>query len=183
MARWIVFAGVSGILVYVSRASLRAPGSHGFSRLFAWECILALVLLNIGVWFRAPLVWHQLISWALLVTSLVPLYLGVRALVGRGKPTARRESDPQLLAFERTSVLVTTGIYGYIRHPLYCSLLLLAWGIFFKRPSLAGAGLAGTATVFLVLTARADEVECIRYFGPPYETYMKTTRRFIPFVF
>jgi len=183
MARWIVFAGVSGILVYVSRASLRAPGSHGFSRLFAWECILALVLLNIGVWFRAPLVWHQLISWALLVTSLVPLYLGVRALVGRGKPTARRESDPQLLAFERTSVLVTTGIYGYIRHPLYCSLLLLAWGVFFKAPAWAGGLLAAASTAFLFATARADEAECVRFFGPAYQAYMGRTKRFVPYLF
>jgi protein-S-isoprenylcysteine O-methyltransferase Ste14 len=91
--------------------------------------------------------------------------------------------DPNLLAFEKTTQLVTSGIYAYIRHPLYSSLLLLAWGIFFKLPSLPGGLLALAATIFLVLTARADEAECIQFFGSVYQGYMHKTRRFIPFLF
>jgi len=78
---------------------------------------------------------------------------------------------------------VTTGIYRYIRHPLYSSLLLLAWGIFFKLPSLVGGILVITATIFLVLTAKADEAECTKFFGPAYQEYMKRTRRFVPHLF
>lgn len=68
------------------------------------------------------------------------------------------------------------------RHPLYSSLLLLVWGIFFKRPSWPGGGLAAFASACLLLTARAEEAECIRFFGPDYDAYIKRTRRFIPFV-
>jgi protein-S-isoprenylcysteine O-methyltransferase Ste14 len=39
------------------------------------------------------------------------------------------------------------------------------------------------ATVFLSLTARADEAECIKFFGTAYEDYMKKTKRFIPILF
>jgi protein-S-isoprenylcysteine O-methyltransferase Ste14 len=183
MIQWIAFAGLSGMLIYISRASIRAPGSHGFYRFFAWECILALILLNIGVWFRAPFAWHQLVSWVLLVICLVPLYFGVRTLTARGKPAARRESEPDLLAFEKTTVLVTTGIYQYIRHPLYSSLLLLAWGAFFKAPAWFGGLLAAASTLFLYATARADEAECLRFFGKEYRTYMGHTKRFVPYVF
>ena len=91
--------------------------------------------------------------------------------------------EPQLLAFEKTSTLVTTGIYHYIRHPLYSSLLLLTLGIFFKAPSWLGTLLALAATLFLVATAKADEAECIRFFGPSYQDYMKQSRMFVPFVF
>jgi len=42
-----VFAAVSGFLLYVSRKSLFLPRSHGFWRFFAWESILALLLLNL----------------------------------------------------------------------------------------------------------------------------------------
>ena len=94
-----------------------------------------------------------------------------------------RKEDDQLLAFEKTTTLVTTGIYHYIRHPLYSSLLSLAWGIFFKAPTWLGALLAAAATVFLFATARADEAECVRFFGPAYQAYMKETRRFVPFLF
>ena len=105
-------------IIYISRASLRAPGSHGFYRFFAWELILALVLLNVAVWFQEPFTWHQVISWVLLIVCCVPLALGARSLITRGKPVERREGDAALLAFEKTSTLVTTGIYHHIRHPL-----------------------------------------------------------------
>jgi len=183
MFRLIAFVALSAGLSYLSRASLRAPGSHGFYRFFAWECILALFLLNIQVWFRTPFAWNQLLSWFLLTICLVPLAFGIRTLVTRGKPVAQREGEPQLLAFEKTSSLVTTGIYHHIRHPLYSSLLLLTWGIFFKAPAWPGGLLALASTLFLFATARADEAECVRFFGPAYQAYMTRTKRFVPFVF
>jgi protein-S-isoprenylcysteine O-methyltransferase Ste14 len=183
MLEWIFFFTFSICILWISRKSLRVPGSHGFFRFFAWECILGLFLLNVRVWFKNPGSWHQLISWGFLVISLLPLALGVRGLTRRGRPTSQREGEPQLLAFEKTSQLVTTGVYRYIRHPLYSSLLLLTWGIFFKNISWQAGLLALLSTLFLYLTARADEAECMRFFGPEYQEYMKHTRRFVPFLF
>lgn len=171
------------ILVYISRASLRVPRSHGFYRFFAWEAILAIALLNADFWFRDPFAWYQFIAWTLLFISFVPLAFGVHALRTRGKQADKREGDESLLAFEKTTQLVTSGIYRTIRHPLYSSLLLLAWGIFFKLPSLPGGILAVTATVFLVFTAKADEVECLQFFGLQYQEYMKRTKMFLPHLF
>lgn len=170
-------------LVYVSRNSLRLPWSHGFFRFIAWECILALFLLNVNYWFANPLAWYQLIAWALLILSLVPLALGVQLLRSQGSPVDKREGDTSLLAFEKTTHLVTDGVYKYIRHPLYCSLLLLTWGIFFKHPGLTGLTLGVTAAAFLYFTAKADEAECIRFFGPPYQEYIQRTKMFIPYIF
>ena len=183
MWKLIVFIISTVLLIYISKASLRQVGSHGFYRFFAWECILLLFLLNVEKWFVDPFSWHQLISWVLLFASFVPLIFGVRSLRERGKPTQERPGDPSLLAFEKTTALVTTGIYAYIRHPLYSSLFLLTWGIFFKALSLAGAALALVATTFLVATARTDEQECIQFFGSEYREYMGKTKRFIPFLF
>ena len=58
----LLFGLGSLILAYISRASLRAPRSHGFYRFFAWEAILALLLLNADLWFRDPLAWYQLVA-------------------------------------------------------------------------------------------------------------------------
>jgi len=183
MWKLIAFAIATSLLVYISRASLRQAGSHGFFRFFAWECIVLLFLLNVEKWFVDPFSWHQIISWTLLFASLVPLIFGVRSLRTRGQPAEERPGDPSLLAFEKTTALVTTGIYAYIRHPLYSSLLLLAWGIFFKELSLTRAALILVSTTFLIATARADEAECIRFFGDEYQEYMQKTKRFIPFLF
>jgi len=179
----ITFSIATLVLVYISRASVLHPRSHGFHRFFAWEAILALFLLNIDMWFAHPSAWYQVISWFLLFVCIIPLVWGLVLLRQRGIPVEQRTGDPNLLAFEKTTTLVTTGIYKYIRHPLYSSLLLLAWGIFFKSPSWPGGGLVVAATVFLSLTARADEAECIKFFGTAYEDYMKKTKRFIPILF
>jgi protein-S-isoprenylcysteine O-methyltransferase Ste14 len=183
MFKIIAFVVLSVGLIYLSRGSLRAPRSHGFYRFFAWEIIAALVLLNIDVWFLDPWSWYQLISWFLLIVCIVPLAFGVRSLVARGKPVQQRAGEPQLLAFEKTSALVTTGIYHYIRHPLYSSLLLLTWGVFFKAPAGPGILLALASTLLLIATAKADEAECARFFGSSYHAYMKHTKMFVPFVF
>jgi protein-S-isoprenylcysteine O-methyltransferase Ste14 len=179
----ITFGITTLILIYISHASLLHPRSHGFYRFFAWEAILALFLLNVDRWFVQPFAWYQIISWILLVVCIIPVIWGTVLLRQRGKPVQQRAGDPNLIAFEKTTTLVTAGIYRYIRHPLYSSLLLLAWGIFFKSPSWTGGGLAAAATVFLYFTARADEAECIRFFGDQYREYMKKTKRFIPFIF
>ena len=182
MGKLVVFVVLTFILVYISRASLRTPRSHGFYRFFAWEFIVALVVLNIDLWFQDPWSWHQLVSWFLLILSIIPLSFGLSRLISRGKSVKLRDSAPELLPLEKTTELVNSGIYHYIRHPLYSSLLLLAWGVFFKSPDFINALLAATATGFLFLTAKADEAECIRFFGSSYQEYMQRTRMFIPFV-
>jgi protein-S-isoprenylcysteine O-methyltransferase Ste14 len=183
MIQWGIFGGVSLLLAAISWSSLRTPRSHGFFRFFAWEAILALFVLNMRFWFYKPFAWNQIIAWSLLLLSLIPFVFGIHSLRTRGKPAKQREDDPSLLAFEKTTTLVTSGIYRYIRHPLYSSLLLLTWGIFFKAPSLAGSVLTMIATLFLIATARADEMECTQFFGPSYREYMQKTKRFVPYLF
>ena len=79
-------------------------------------------------------------------------------------------------------MLVTEGIYRYIRHPLYGSLLFLAWGIFFKSVSIIGFFLVVGASLSLTLTAKIEEKENCDYFGKEYEYYMQQTKMFIPYV-
>jgi protein-S-isoprenylcysteine O-methyltransferase Ste14 len=176
----VLFLVATAILAYISRASLRRPSSHGFYRFLAWECILILFLSNVRFWFDRPLSLHQVFSWLLLIISLLFLLPGLDLLRRKGKASEEHRDEP-LLAFEKTTVLVTDGVYHYVRHPLYSSLLFLNWGIFFKDPSLPGTVLALAATGFLVLTARAEEREDIRYFGDAYREYMGRTKMFVPY--
>ncbi|OGO40975.1 MAG: hypothetical protein A2W36_00800 [Chloroflexi bacterium RBG_16_58_14] len=178
----IVFILASIGIVYISRLSLPHPRTHGFYRFFAWEAILALALLNIDHWFDDPFSPWQIVSWLFLVVSLFLVIHSVQLLRLVGKPDQQRHGEA-LLGVEKTSQLVTTGAYRYIRHPMYSSLLFLAWGIFFKLPSLIGGILVLIASIFLVLTARAEEVENIRYFGNGYVEYMRKTKMFVPYLF
>ena len=174
MVEATIFVIGSAVILWVSIPSLRQPGSHGFYRFFAWEAILGLFALNLRDWFVNPFAWYQIASWILLVTSLISVVYGVILLRTVGKPTDELEA---------TTRLVTKGIYRIIRHPLYASLLYLAWGIFFKSPALLDGCLAVVATAFLYATARADETECLVKFGDEYSHYMKKTKMFVPFIF
>jgi protein-S-isoprenylcysteine O-methyltransferase Ste14 len=182
MIRLLAFAIFSAYFIYVSRKMLSRPHSHGFYRFFAWEFMLALFLLISPHWTRNPFSFCQLVSWLFLFISIFLVVHGVYLLKVIGKPNQNR-SDAELLSFEKTSYLVTIGVYRYIRHPLISSLLFLAWGLFFKHPTSLGLFLALTASLFLILTAKKEESECLQYFGNAYQTYMLGTKRFIPFLF
>ena len=182
MSKAIAFLAFSMGLLYVSRKSLRRFHSHGFYRFFAWEAILALILLHINRWFLQPASAHQIVSWLFLSISLFMVIHGVQLLRTIGKPDTRR-LDPDLMGIEKTTRLVTVGAYRFIRHPLYSSLLFLAWGAFFKMPSRFGGVLVIAASVFLAATAKIEETENLRYFGPVYKEYMGRTKMFVPFIF
>ncbi|MFQ5811622.1 MAG: methyltransferase family protein [Anaerolineae bacterium] len=170
----IIFAVVSGAIVFVSWASLRDLRSHGFFRFFAFESILVLILLNLEHWFRDPFSALQIVSWLLLLASLILAVHGFHLLRVIGRPKE---------GLEDTTTVVTVGAYKVIRHPLYSSLLLFAWGAFLKYPSLPGGILILATCAFVTATARVEEAENLDKFGADYAAYMRTTKMFIPFLF
>ena len=178
----IIFIFASIYLVWISRRSIRNTRSHGFYRLFAWEAILVLVLLNLDPWFDDWLCPRQIASWILLASSVYLVIHGTLTLYGTGKPHKRR-ADSTLLGIEKTTALVTTGPYRFIRHPMYSSLVVGVWGVVLKQVSVIGITLAIIAGVLITLTAKAEEAENMKYFGESYRDYIKKTRMFIPYLF
>lgn len=160
---------------------LKLGRTHGFYRFFAFECILALILLNADRWFTNPFSLAQVASWLLLLGSTALVLHGAHLLVKVGKP-ARTDRREQEIGIEATTTLVTVGAYRYIRHPLYASLLCLGWGAFFKHVTLFGFLLAVTLSAFLTATAKVEEAENLRKFGDSYAAYMKKTKMFVPFL-
>ena len=121
----IIFIAATMLFIYLSRKSLFIIGSHGFYRFFAAESILALLLFNSNLLLRFPLAPLQIISWFILAGAVIIQAAGFFRLRQASKPGERRNDD-SLLEFEKTSSLVTGGIYRYIRHPMYASLLFAA---------------------------------------------------------
>ena len=177
----ILFVMGSLGIVWFSRSSLKNSGNHGFYRFFAWEVILVLFVRNMPDWFQNPFSPQQLLSWVFLILSLILIAQGVQLFRQEGNLDQNRE-DPTLVGIEKTTQLVTSGVYGYIRHPFYASLLFLTWGIFIKQITWIGFILALWASIFLFITAKIEEGENIQFFGNPYQDYMQSTKMFIPFI-
>jgi protein-S-isoprenylcysteine O-methyltransferase Ste14 len=182
MEKIIVFAVLGAVVTMLSWRTLSNIRSHGFYRYFSWLCIAWLVASNYSFWFDNPFALEQLISWFLLFVGLYLVVAGVVMMKRLG--SAQKDKDRSALyQFEQTTELVDSGIFRYIRHPLYSSLVFLTWGIFFKNTTLELFCISMLSSVFLYLTARQDEKECIAYFGEKYVAYMKRSKRFVPFVF
>lgn len=173
IVKGIIFGVATLVIVLVSWSSLSRPWLHGFPRFFAFMGILVLFVLNVGYWFTDPFTPLHVLSWASLMGSLILAVHGFYLLRVVGQPKE---------GFEDTTMLVRVGAYRYIRHPLYSSLLGLAWGIYLKNPSLLSIGLALAVTAALIATARIEEAENLQRFGDDYAAYMKTTKMFIPYL-
>jgi protein-S-isoprenylcysteine O-methyltransferase Ste14 len=174
-------AGSAGIVI-LSWRSLRVPRSHGFFRFFAFELLLLLVVLNTPAWLREPFSARQIVSWLLLSASAGLAIEAFRLLKEEGKPAPAANAGANL-PFENTTVLVTRGIYRFVRHPMYASLLALGWGTCLKNPSPLSIVLAAGATGRLTATAITEERENSDRFGEAYASYARRTKRFVPFVF
>ncbi|MFC1983201.1 methyltransferase family protein [Chloroflexota bacterium] len=173
MVRLTIFIILSVVLIIWSWKSLWNRQVHGFYRFFTFESILALIIVNSGTWFTNPFSVIQIISWILLLSSIIMAVQGFYLIHEIGRPKQ---------GIEDTTVLVKTGIYKYIRHPLYSSLILIAWGAFLKDMSWLSATLVIMATIFSVATAMAEEKENLQRFNDEYFHYMNYTKRFIPFI-
>lgn len=169
-------------LTWLSRKPLRIPGSHGFYRFFAWQGMLMLIVIKNGELGIPLFTMPPAVVSLLMYTSLALVVAGVWGLRKFGKLSPAR-NDAGLYGFERTTRLVTKGVFRYIRHPMYSSLLFLTWGLFARWPTVPGGVLALVVTVLLGLTARADERECQAYFGWSYRYYQKATWAFIPLIY
>ncbi len=178
----MIFGAVSAFFVHVSRNALRNPRSHGFWRFIAWELMLVLVLRNFPAWTVDPFSPRQLLSWALIAASITLALHAVQVLRALGRPGSERQ-DAELFGFEKTSQLVTSGVFRYIRHPMYAALLYLTWGAYLKDPAWDGAALALGASAALLMTALRDEAECLQHFGEAYAAYKQRSKRFVPFIF
>jgi protein-S-isoprenylcysteine O-methyltransferase Ste14 len=168
-----IFIILSVLLFIWSWKPLQNLRVHGFYRFFAFELILALIIVNADIWFTNPFSIAQIISWILLLGSIIFAIYGFYLLHKIGRPAK---------GIEDTRILVKTGIYKYIRHPLYSSLILIAWGAFLKDISLLPVILVIAATIFVTATTIVEERENLLRFGDKYVSYMKTTKRFIPFI-
>jgi protein-S-isoprenylcysteine O-methyltransferase Ste14 len=85
-----------------------------------------------------------------------------------------------LVAIQPGHTLVTSGIYGTIRHPSYLGLLIgsLGWGLAFR--SVIGVLLMMLTIPLILARIRAEEALLRTEFGATYDAYRGRTARFIP---
>jgi protein-S-isoprenylcysteine O-methyltransferase Ste14 len=80
--------------------------------------------------------------------------------------------------------LVTDGIFQYIRHPHYTSLLIIGFGLAFFFYSIFSLIIAFIAIPIMILSIFDEERILIKQYGEDYRDFMKKTPwRIIPRIF
>lgn len=77
--------------------------------------------------------------------------------------------------------LVTTGIYGYIRHPMYLSVTIMMLSMVIASPTLLEILLFMGLIIVLWLKARREEALWSLH-DEAYKIYRKRSKFFLPFV-
>lgn len=76
--------------------------------------------------------------------------------------------------------VITKGVFGVVRHPIYLAEILLYLGFLILSVSLAAAAVWVTAIGFLNYISRHEEQLLHERFGEEYEQYMRQVPMWIP---
>jgi protein-S-isoprenylcysteine O-methyltransferase Ste14 len=121
----------------------------------------------------------QLPLWLRLIGAVVILgggLLGTLGIIGLGK---------NLTPFPRPKEgghLVTTGVYGLVRHPIYTGIIFGSLGWALLTNTLLGVGFVVVLFLFFDLKSRREERWLIEAY-PDYPTYQKRVKKLVPFLY
>lgn len=141
--------------------------------------LLALLLLfiqfsTLAVIFLLALL-YPVNSYAVVNVGLIAIALYILANASRNlKPSFRVNPIPR-----ENVPLIRTGIYQYVRHPMYLAVILLALGIsgFSSHP--AAIVITGVLIINLIIKAKLEDNLLLRI-HPELIEYQMNTARFIP---
>ena len=161
------------------RMTVSRPDQKTWDKLFfalmnvgfiGWLVLMPLDAVRFG-WSRVP-VWLQIVGAVILIGSFFLFFVTFRENTFLS-PMVRIQHD-------RGQTVVTTGPYGYVRHPMYAAFLVLVVGTALLLGSWFGV-LAGLALVVGVGRRAVLEERALRDELHGYRAYMAAVKyRFVP---
>jgi protein-S-isoprenylcysteine O-methyltransferase Ste14 len=163
-------------------ANIIPPGIVGsvtraiwFPVVFLWIAIpLSVPFIATPPWILRPLIISPALAWAALAVGLTAFILTLICWKKMGK-SWRMGVDPS----EKT-VLIVTGPFARIRHPIYALSSVLMLANVATQPSPLMIAVAIVHLVLLQLEARREETYLSRLHGQAYHDYCRRVGRFFP---
>lgn len=88
--------------------------------------------------------------------------------------------QPAIIAEKK---LVKSGLYGYVRHPLYFGVILMLLGAVLFLPNVPMLLFVMVSLVYLPIGVILEERKLVAEFGAQYQTYQREVKMLFPFVF
>jgi protein-S-isoprenylcysteine O-methyltransferase Ste14 len=136
---------------------------------------------SIGVIFIFGLPWYVPVLQPWAVIAGIALFLaGLVVLRNAFQALGVARAFGRELHASKRSRLITVGLYGYSRHPIYLGALLLLFGWFFVTRLTALLILTLLSVILFYFVAKWEERELTARFGAQYVEYKRAVPFFIP---
>jgi protein-S-isoprenylcysteine O-methyltransferase Ste14 len=116
----------------------------------------------------------QVIGIGLIGLGLVVIVVALITFRDIAKTTPNISPAPK-----RKGTLVTAGIYGRMRHPIYSGVLLIAFGAALAHGNMVMWVVVAAMYIFFYAKSRYEEALLLSVY-PEYRDYMMRTGRFLP---
>ena len=147
--------------------------SSAYFLFMVWYVIMPLDARRFG-WSPAFPLWLKIIGGLLLIPSLFFIY---RATTDNTFLSTRVR-----IQSERKQRVITTGVYGIVRHPLYLGVLLMLAGVPLMLGSLVGLAISLIALATLIYRIHGEEKMLLDELEGYKEYTQKVKNRLIPFI-
>ena len=137
--------------------------------------LLALAAMGLLAWLLPG---PRLLGWPWQVAGVVPMLTGATLTLGGSRLFSQRGTN--IKTFDEPGMLVTDGMFGFSRNPMYLGFVLFLVGV---AATIGATTPFAVAAAFFVVTdrwyIRFEEAWMRSKFGAAYEDYAASTRRWI----
>jgi len=141
---------------------------------FGLAIYLTLLVLGIGTpqmgGVFSHLLWLKIIGFILFIPSALLVGLPIVTLERRGKT---KTSASPLFAPSDATIMLDTGIFGVVRHPLYLGTALWSVALMLVFQSILSVVLGIVAIACFWMASRKEDEFNVKKFGDAYREYMK----------
>jgi protein-S-isoprenylcysteine O-methyltransferase Ste14 len=138
--------------------------------LFAAILLMAVLHLLLPLSAIVPFPWN--------LAGLAPLAAGI--ILNLLADAALKRGNTTVKPFEESATLVTTGVYGLSRHPMYLGMLLILLGLAIFAGSLAPFAIVVLFGIFMErLFIRNEERMLARQFGNAWQAYRGKVNKWV----
>ncbi len=143
--------------------------------LIAISSILPLLYLSISAENNQLIdnLYLTIVGGCLLVIGVVLLIFAFRAFDGMAFLGLKDETNVKL---------VQSGMYGYVRHPLYFATIVVILGLFLLIPTQKMLLTLGIAYGYILIGYRLEERKLVGIFGAEYLAYQARVKALIPYI-
>jgi protein-S-isoprenylcysteine O-methyltransferase Ste14 len=187
---WVYWGCVGAMIVRVRRRTRKLSGIVPSQRVeqFMWFIWVPLV----AAWMTLPYIaatpaspprglpefareWPVIaLRWAAVGVGFICLALSIDCWLRMGKDWR------MAVAPDQQTELVTTGLYGHVRHPIYALSIVLMLCTVVVAPTVPVAVMAVVHIALMVVKARNEERFLSERHGASYRRYLERTGRFVP---